>query len=137
MKKPKPSIFRRAFAQVRGLRIEWTDKNPFSESLPTDGSLITHDNPVYRCRASKIFHEFGRWLIEEQRLLWRASVHVVFRHPDEDERVTLEVEQVLTIGEINAAMNREIIAVLRQAGEDGYRDRYLHTEFQLHCLGQS
>lgn len=137
MKAPKPGMQKRAFALVRGLLIEWTDPQPLSEFDTTTSKRISHTNPVYRLAAASIMREFGWWMVRYQRLCWQATVTLVFRHPDKDERVALEVEQVATINEISIAIEPEIEQALKEAEEEGYRDCYLHTEFVLRCLGQA
>lgn len=132
----KPAAAKRAFAQAKGLYLKWIDKDPLGTDGPTGKSLISHTNPVYRIRAARFFQEFGWWLVRHQRMRWRVNVTLVFRHPDKDERVELSVDTVATINEISAAVEPEIEKALEEAKDNGYADKYLHTEFLIECDGR-
>lgn len=132
--KPKP---KRAFAQLKGLYLKWSDVDPLGAADPTDMGEVGHKNPTYRLIARQIFKTYGNWVVYRQRMRWRIDARLVFRHLDGDEYVDLTAEAMGTIDEINQFIFPEIETAMKEAQAGGYWDRYEHTEFMVLCLGHN
>lgn len=132
--KPNP---KRAFAQLKGLYVKWSDVDPLGAAPPTDMGRVGHRNPTYRLIASQIFKTYGNWIVHHQRMRWRMDARLVFRHADGDEYVDLSAESMATIDELNQFVLPEIETAMKEAQAAGYWDSYQHTEFIVLCLGHN
>lgn len=127
----KNSNIERARRGVKGLIIEWEDKNPLRDTkAPIDGT-VRHRNPVFKLCAQKVFRDYGEWITDRQPFHWLITITVVFKYPNGTEQ--LEERELEAFAKL-ADINDHSLSAIKDALRHGDRNCYRTTRFQIECV---
>lgn len=127
----KNNMIKRARAGVKGLIIEWIDKDPLRNKYEHISGKVTHRNPLFRMCAQKVFTDFGEWITHKQPFHWLITITVIFDYDNgQQQQETRELEAFATLDLIN----EHSLDAIRDALRHGDATKYTHTQFNVECI---
>lgn len=131
MRRPGKST-KRAAALVKGLKISWTDKDPLTQQSEPIPGEVGHRNPLLRTMAREIYTRHMDWITCGHPFHWLVKITVIFSYPSgSDQHEARELEARAKFTDLNDCAMEQIEDAMRH----GAAEHYLHTKFDVECLG--
>lgn len=131
MKKPrkKNNNLARARAGVKGLIIEWEDRDPLAESEPNIIGKASHKNPVFNLCAHKVYNDFGEWIRHHQPFHWLVTITMVAEYPNGAQQNEIrEVEAYTTLNKISDHCLDAVENAFLHINTDYYKTTFFKAE---------
>ena len=131
-RKKKYNPHKHARQMVKGLIIEWEDKDPISHSKSDIAAQkVSHINPIYRLTADKAFAQFGDWITTVQCFHWLLEITVIFDYENgTTQKEVRELEAFIKLDQIND----HALEAIKDAMRHGDMNCYRTTQFKITCL---
>lgn len=131
MKKRKNNNLTRARRGVKGMIIEWDDKDPLRDNITNIKGRIRHRNPVFNLCVKDVYRDFGEWITTRQPFRWLVEITVVFNYPNgTQQNETRELEAYALLRDINEYCLDQIKDAMRHGNEQ----HYTTTKFKVECI---
>lgn len=115
-----------------GIRVSWSDETPMEESDHIVDGAVTHNNPMLRPMATKLWaSDFGKRMTNSIAARWRVTITGIFRYANGvDQEETRELEAHCVLSRINDVALEQVQDIMRHGG-----GKYVTTRFEVECLG--
>ena len=79
---------------VKGLILEWSDKQPLSDAPFIQNDRVTHRNPIQRLIVKEMWRTSAEWIVTSE-FTWRVTMTVIYATEKRGDKID-EVELIYT-----------------------------------------